>query len=178
MCDATRRRADRVPLSGGVSSVPLSGGVLRIHAIERRQHVAGSAAEVFEFFADAYNLESITPPWLRFEVTSPPLEMGAGSEIAYRLRLHGAPVRWVTRIEAWEPPHRFVDVQLRGPYRLWHHTHTLEPYGEGVLMHDSVRYALPFGPLGELVHRALVRRDLELIFDFRHEAIERRFGSP
>lgn len=151
---------------------------MRIHALERRQRVAGNPAEVFRFFADAYNLERITPPWLRFRVRSQPLEMGAGAEIRYTLRLHGVPIRWVSRIDVWEPPYRFVDVQIHGPYRLWHHTHSLEPDGEGVLMRDAVRYALPFGPLGELVHRAFVRRDLERIFDFRHDAIERRFGSP
>ena len=151
---------------------------MKIQALERRQRVAGSAAEVFEFFADAYNLERITPPRLRFKVRSQPPEMGAGAEIRYSLRLHGVPVRWVSRIDLWEPPHRFVDVQVHGPYRLWHHTHSLEPDGDHVLMHDAVRYALPFGPLGELVHRALVRRDLERIFDYLHDAIERWFGLP
>jgi ligand-binding SRPBCC domain-containing protein len=150
---------------------------VRIHALERRQRVAGRPPEVFEFFADAYNLAKITPPWLRFKVRSQPLKMVAGAEIRYSLRLHGLPIRWISRIDAREPPHQFVDVQLHGPYRLWHHTHSLEPGDDHVLMRDAVRYALPFGPLGELVHRALVRRDLERIFDFRSEAIEHRFGS-
>jgi ligand-binding SRPBCC domain-containing protein len=148
---------------------------VRIHLIERNQRVAGSAADVFEFFADAYNLEAITPPGLCFRVRSAPAEMGVGAELRYSLRLHGVPVPWISRIDVWEPPHRFVDVQVRGPYRLWHHTHTVEPDGDYALMHDVVEYALPFGPLGEVVHRGLIRRDLERIFDFRHEAIERRF---
>jgi ligand-binding SRPBCC domain-containing protein len=153
--------------------------VLRIHALERRQPVVGSPAEVFQFFADPHNLEKITPPWLRFKVCSRPSEMVAGAEIRYSLRLHGVPIRWVSRIDVWEPPRRFVDVQVHGPYRLWHHTHSLEPGGDhDVLMLDAVRYALPFGPVGELIDRALVHHDLERIFDYRHEAIERRFGSP
>jgi ligand-binding SRPBCC domain-containing protein len=151
---------------------------LRIHALKRRQRVAGSPAELFQFFADAYNLEKITPPWLRFKVRSQPREMAAGAEIRYSLRLHGFPIRWVSRIDVWEPPHQFVDVQVHGPYRLWHHTHSLEPGGDHVLMLDAVRYALPFGPLGELLHRRLVRRDLERIFDYRRKAIEHRFRSP
>ena len=151
---------------------------MRIHALERRQHVVGDTTEVFRFFADAYNLERITPPWLRFKVRSRPREMAAGAEIRYSLRLHGLPISWVSRIDAWEPPRRFVDVQVKGPYRLWHHTHSLEPAGHHVLMLDAVRYALPFGPLGELLHRTLVRRDLERIFDYRHEAIERTFNAP
>jgi len=149
---------------------------MSVHLLERHQRVPGSPADVFEFFADAYNLEAITPPWLHFRVRSAPAEMGVGAEIRYSLRLHGIPIRWVSRIDAWEPPHRFVDVQIPGPYRLWRHTHTIAPDGDHVLIHDAVEYALPFGPLGELARRAVVRRDLERIFDFRREVIERRFG--
>jgi ligand-binding SRPBCC domain-containing protein len=127
---------------------------------------------VFAFFADAFNLERITPPWLGFRVLTPgPVTMGRDTRIEYRLRLHGLPIRWLTRIEAWEPPVRFADVQIRGPYRLWHHTHTFEPDDAGTLMRDTVRYALPLGPLGELARRAFVARDLERIFDFRRDAV-------
>ena len=97
--------------------------------------------------------------------------MGVGTFIQYRLRLHGVPVRWDTLIQAWEPPRRFVDVQVRGPYRLWHHTHELSPLDGGrTLMRDTVRYALGFGALGALAHRAVVRRDLEAIFAYRARA--------
>ena len=141
--------------------------------LTREQHLPAEPAEVFPFFGDARNLEAITPPWLGFRVVTPePVAMAAGTLIEYRLRLRGVPVRWRTRIEAWEPPHRFVDVQLSGPYRLWHHTHTFEPApGGGTTMRDVVRYALPLGPLGALAHRALVKRDLERIFDFRRDAV-------
>src|SRR5918997_5030628 len=96
---------------------------MRIHRLERTQRLAAPPGEVFEFFADALNLEAITPAWLSFRVITPgPIEMRPGALIEYRLRLHGVPVRWLTRIEVWEPGRRFVDVQVRGPYRLWHHT--------------------------------------------------------
>jgi len=147
---------------------------MRVHVLQREQRLPAPPDAVFPFFADAANLEAITPPLLRFRVVTPgPVEMGAGTFIQYSLRLRGLPVRWDTLIQAWEPPHRFVDVQVRGPYRLWHHTHELEPLdgGSATLMRDTVRYALGFGPAGELAHRLLVRRDLEAIFDFRAERV-------
>jgi ligand-binding SRPBCC domain-containing protein len=147
------------------------------YVLERAQVLPGYPNEVFAFFSDAFNLEAITPPWLRFRIVTPrPIEMAEGTLIEYCLELHRLPVRWLTRIETWEPGRRFVDVQVRGPYRLWHHTHTFEPSGEGTLVRDRVRYALPLGPLGRLAHAAFVRRDLERIFDFRHEEVARRLG--
>jgi ligand-binding SRPBCC domain-containing protein len=153
---------------------------VRIHTLQREQLLPGTPHEVFPFFADARNLEAITPPLLRFRVLTPePLEMRVGTHIQYRLRLRGVPVSWHTTIQAWEPPHRFVDVQLRGPYALWHHTHTFAPApgGDGTVMRDVVRYAIGFGPFGELAHRFLVRRDLAAIFDFRAEAIPRLLAT-
>ncbi len=146
---------------------------MRTHTLHREQRLPGTPEEVFPFFADARNLEAITPPLLRFEVVTPgDIEMGVGTLIQYRLRLRGVPVSWLTSIQAWDPPHRFVDTQVRGPYAPWHHTHTFAPDGDGgTLMTDTVRYAIGFGPLGDLAHRLFVRRDLEGIFDFRREAI-------
>jgi ligand-binding SRPBCC domain-containing protein len=145
--------------------------------LERRQLIPRPRREVFAFFADAHNLEALTPPWLRFGLTSKgAMEMGPGTLIAYRMRVHGIPVRWLTRIEEWQPEERFVDRQLRGPYRLWHHTHTFEIHPEGTLMVDRVRYLLPFGPLGDLAHLAFVRRDLRSIFDYRRETVLRLLG--
>jgi ligand-binding SRPBCC domain-containing protein len=144
------------------------------HLLLREQVVPGAPRDVFEFYADAANLERITPGWLGFRiVTSSPIEMAPGTLIEYRLKLHRVPVRWLTRIETWEPGKRFVDVQVQGPYRLWHHTHTFEPHREGTRVRDRVRYALPFGPLGELAHRLFVQRDLERIFDFRHASVSK-----
>jgi ligand-binding SRPBCC domain-containing protein len=147
----------------------------RVHLLERSQRVGIPIQEAFAFYGDALNLERITPPLLGFEVTTPrPIEMGKGTLIEYRLKLHRVPVRWRTRIEAWEPPRRFVDVQIRGPYSLWEHTHTFEEDGpEATIIRDRVRYSIPFGPLGELADRLLVRRDLKQIFDYRRDAVAR-----
>jgi ligand-binding SRPBCC domain-containing protein len=145
------------------------------YTLERSQRLQLPVERAFAFYADARNLEAITPPWLGFRViTAGPIEMAAGTLIDYRLKLRGLPVRWRTRIEAWEPPHRFVDTQLRGPYALWEHTHSFKPDGpDAVVIADHVRYALPLGPLGRLAHAAVVRRDLERIFDYRAEAVRR-----
>ena len=147
--------------------------MMAIHTLRREQVVDAPPAAVFAVFADPLKLEAITPPLLRFAViTPPPIAMGVGTFIQYRLRVHGVPVRWDTLIQAWEPPHRFVDVQVRGPYRLWHHTHELSPLdGDRTLMRDTVRYALGFGALGALAHRMIVRRDLETIFAYRAQRV-------
>jgi ligand-binding SRPBCC domain-containing protein len=113
----------------------------RVHILEREQRVEIPIEKAFAFYGDAGNLERITPPWAGFEVMTPePIEMGVGTLIEYRLRLHRVPVRWRTRIEAWEAPRRFVDVQIRGPYSLWEHTHTFEEDGPGAtIIEDRVR---------------------------------------
>jgi ligand-binding SRPBCC domain-containing protein len=147
------------------------------YVLEREQVLPVGVDEAFAFFGDALNLQRITPAWLHFRVVTPePIAMAAGTLIAYRLRLHGLPVRWLTRIETWEPGVRFVDVQLRGPYALWHHTHEFTAQGAQTLMRDRVRYALPLGPLGRAAHAVLVRRDLERIFDFRQAAVAAHFA--
>ncbi len=146
---------------------------VHVHTLRREQRLPGTPEEVFRFFGDARNLEAITPPLLRFRVLTPdPIAMGPGALIRYRLRVRGMPVGWLTAIREWDPPHRFVDEQLRGPYALWHHTHSFEALDDGgTLMTDVVRYALPFGALGELARRLFVGRDVEAIFDFRARRI-------
>jgi ligand-binding SRPBCC domain-containing protein len=150
------------------------------HVLRREQRLPGTPERVFPFFADAGNLEAITPPWLGFRIVTPrPIEMRVGTLIEYRLTLHRLPVSWLTRIEEWQPGVRFVDMQLRGPYALWHHTHEFAPAGpDATLMRDTVRWALPLGPLGEAARRAFVARDLEAIFAFRHDEVARRLTSP
>src|SRR3954464_6831358 len=145
----------------------------RIHLLRREQRLAAPPEAVFGFFADARNLEAITPPLLRFRLLTPePVVMGVGAFLQYALRVHGVPVRWDTLIQAWEPPWRFVDVQVRGPYRLWHHTHELTALDDGrTLMRDPVRYGLGLGVLGTLAHRGIVRRDLEAIYAYRAERV-------
>ena len=148
---------------------------MRVHELTRVQRLPGSPEDVFPFFADARNLEAITPALLRFEVVTPdPIEMRVGTLIQYRLRLRGLPIRWLTSIQAWEPPYRFVDVQVSGPYALWHHTHSFARDGDTTVMTDVVRYAIGLGPLGDLAHRLFVRRDVAAIFDFRYEALAAR----
>jgi ligand-binding SRPBCC domain-containing protein len=153
---------------------------MSFHVLRREQRLPGPPEAVFPFFADARNLEAITPPLLRFRLLTPePVEMGVGTFLQYALRLRGVPVRWDTLIQAWEPPHRFVDVQVRGPYRLWHHTHELLPLDDGTatLMRDTVRYAMPLGLVGEVARRAVVTRDLDAIFAFRAERVPALLAS-
>ncbi|MBX3315823.1 MAG: SRPBCC family protein [Phycisphaeraceae bacterium] len=136
-----------------------------------------SPEDVFPFFADAHNLETITPPFLRFSVLTPaPIHMATGTLIDYRLRLRGVPIRWRTRIAAWEPPHRFIDEQLKGPYRLWHHEHLFMPEDGGTRCVDRVTYAVPGGPgLEGLIERGFVRRDVERIFEYRRARLAELF---
>ena len=145
-----------------------------VHVIERVQVVGRPVDDVFEFFSLARNLEKLTPRWLQFEVLTPePIEMRSGTTIDYRLRLHGFPLRWTSLIEDWEPGRRFVDRQIRGPYRLWHHTHEFAPHPDGTLVRDRVRYEVPLGAAGELAGALFVRRDLDRVFDFRRRAVGR-----
>jgi ligand-binding SRPBCC domain-containing protein len=130
--------------------------------------------EVFAFFADAFNLETITPPWLKFEVLPPrPIEMRVGLRIDYRLQLRGLPFRWQSAITAWEPPSRFVDEQRRGPYRAWIHEHIFEERDGGTLARDEVRYDV-IG--GRLVNTLFVRRDVEEIFRYRQKKLQEVFA--
>jgi ligand-binding SRPBCC domain-containing protein len=130
--------------------------------------------EVFAFFAEARNLEAITPPWLSFHVeTAAPIAMQSGRLIDYRLRVHGIPLRWQSEISVWEPPYRFVDEQRRGPYRMWHHEHTFVECDDGTLVRDQVDYAVPGG---RLVNLLLVRRDLRKIFRYRSQKLREIFA--
>lgn len=146
--------------------------------VQRSQRIPLPPGEAFEFFGDARNLERVTPPWLGFRVVTPgPVEMGRGTLIRYRLRLHGVPVGWLTEILEWEPGVRFRDVQVSGPYALWDHVHTFEPDGNGgTNMGDLVKYEIPFAWLGRVTNALFVRRDVERIFDFRASEIARLMG--
>lgn len=140
----------------------------RTYTLERTQLIPRPLLEVFPFFSDAKNLEAITPAFLHFKILTPgAIPMQAGTLIDYRIRLLGLPLFWRTKIETFEPPHRFSDVQVRGPYRLWHHTHEFVETPEGTLMTDLVRYQMPMGPLGSLVHALWTHRTLQRIFDHR-----------
>ena len=133
--------------------------------LKTEQKIEKSQDQLFTFFSDAHNLAEITPPWLNFRMlTLAPIEMKVGTLIDYRLKLRGIPIRWQSEITAWDPPHRFVDEQRRGPYRCWTHTHTFVPVPDGTLIRDEVEYAV-LG--GWLVQKFFVAPDIEKIFAYR-----------
>lgn len=148
------------------------GESLGTHRLERRQVLAGSLESVFAFFEDPRNLEAITPPWLRFQVRATTDErVRLGTVIDYRLRWQGVPMRWRSRISEYEPGVMFADEMLVGPYRRWYHRHRFRAVASGVEMVDVVEYALPLGVLGRLTHSAVIRAQLEKIFDYRRDKI-------
>ncbi len=155
----------------------------RGHTLSTELQVAEAPADVFKFFSDPFQLETITPPWLHFSVESTePIVMAEATLIDYRLRIHGLPIRWRSVISVWEPGVRFVDEQVRGPYRYWRHEHTFEPHGDGTIVRDVVRYAVPFG---RLLHPLFVKHELRRIFAYRHRRlstiftpVDRQIDSP
>ena len=143
---------------------------MKTFLFKTQQTLERPLTEVFEFFSNAHNLAEITPPWLNFEVLTPaPIEMTVGTRIDYRLKLRGFPIRWQSEITEWNPPHFFADEQRRGPYRLWRHTHTFDKVKEGVVVGDTVEYAV-WG--NELIGRLFVRPDIEKIFAYRAEQLK------
>lgn len=155
-----------------ISITALGGGRYRLEAA---CEVAAPLDEVFPFFADAGNLQRITPPLLHFEILTPrPLEMGVGAMIDYKLRVRGLPMRWRSEITAWDPPHRFVDEQRKGPYRFWIHEHTFEDRGGRTALRDSVEYGVPGGAL---VHKLFVGPDVRKIFAYRTRVMQELFGA-
>lgn len=146
------------------------------HILERRQIIERPRREVFDFFADAGNLEKITPPELNFKIiTAQPINIKQGAFIDYRLKLRGIPITWKTEITQWNPPFDFVDTALKSPYKQWIHLHTFADGENGeTIMEDRVRYRLPFEPFGDLAHR-YVKKELNYIFDYRWKVIEKVF---
>jgi ligand-binding SRPBCC domain-containing protein len=141
------------------------------------QFVPRPVNEVFEFFSQAGNLEKLTPEWLHFHIRSiEPTPVRLGTLIKYSLRWRIFPIRWTTEIIEWNPPHGFVDVQLKGPYKLWRHEHRFAAEGKGTRITDEVQYTLPFGIFGAIAHQLRVRKDVETIFAYRYETVERLFG--
>jgi ligand-binding SRPBCC domain-containing protein len=148
---------------------------VKTSTFESVQEIAVPLATVFPFFADPRNLETITPPWLQFRILTPgAIQMRPGALIDYRIRIRGIPVRWRTGITVWDPPHRFVDRQIRGPYRLWVHEHTFSEENGATKMRDRVEYAVPGG---EIIRRLLVAPDVERIFRYRRAVLERVFAN-
>ena len=148
---------------------------MKTFVLESELSIGLSPEEVFPFFADAHNLEKITPKFLQFRVLTPrPIEMKVGTLIDYRLKIRGLPIRWQSEITAWEPPYRFVDEQRRGPYRRWRHEHVFEEDRGRTLCRDRVEYAT-WG--GNLVNSLFVRRDVEKIFAYRREVLDQLLGA-
>jgi len=150
---------------------------MKTFEISTKQYINKPLEVVFEFFSKPENLEMITPASLSFNILTPtPIKMGKGSLIDYTIRLFGIPIHWRTLISDYEPPFRFVDQQIKGPYTFWHHTHTFQSVDGGVEIIDKVKYSLPMGWLGTLAHSIWVRKDLEKIFEHRKTVIQNYFG--
>ena len=153
--------------------IRLHGGAFELRA---SVHLSQDLDVVFNFFSDARNLELLTPPMLNFStLTESPIVMKVGALIDYRLKIRGIPLRWRTEITAWDPPHRFEDTQLKGPYRQWIHEHAFVDEGDTTLMQDMVRYKV-LG--GRLVHALLVKRDVVKIFGYRKQVLRDLWGDP
>ncbi len=148
-----------------------------IYTVHFEQQVPRPRDEVFNFFSRAENLEVITPAWLNFKIVSvDPAPVRRGTQIDYKLRLHGIRLRWTSEIVEWEPPHGFVGLQLRGPYKLWRHEHRFQSREGGTLITDTVILSLPFGPLGALAYKLKVGSEVQQIFAFREAKIRELFG--
>ena len=147
-----------------------------VYALQTEQFLPVPIDSVFEFFSRPENLQSITPPWLDFRIVESPRDVQVGSLIRYSLRWRLIPVHWLTEITAWDPPHRFVDKQISGPYTLWEHEHKFIAEKGGTRIYDTVRYSLPFAALGRFSHFVWIAADLKKIFDFRRAKIEELFA--
>ena len=152
---------------------------MRVRTLIIEQWLPRPRHEVFDFFSDAHNLEVLTPAWLHFRILTPyPIPMQSGTQIEYRLRWRGVPLFWRTEISVWEPPHRFVDRQIKGPYRQWVHEHTFAERDGGTLMRDRIDYAVPGWLVEPIVARLIVTPDVERIFAHRRQKMQELLGSP
>ena len=151
-----------------------------VYTIRTDVTLGRSLDDTFDFFSDAGNLEAITPPELRFSIKTPlPIEMKQGALIEYNLSLYGVPFSWLTEISVWEPGVRFIDQQIAGPFKVWHHEHCFESLApDKTRIRDQVRYVLPFEPFARIVH-PLVRTKLDRIFSYRTDKVrEIMDGGP
>ena len=149
---------------------------MNIYTLECMIITSAGLEETFAFFENPRNLAKITPPWMGFEIVTPDLEMNKGLVIDYRFRWLGLPMTWRTLISDYNPPHLFVDEALKSPYKLWRHRHTFEATENGTIVRDRVDYALPFGPLGAIANKLMVRKQLEEIFAYRQQKIRELIG--
>ena len=151
---------------------------MKMRLLEKTIFIHQPREQVFEFFSKAENLDKVTPNWLNFKIiTSTPIEMKKGAIIDYKLKLYGMPVKWQTEITEWQPPYRFIDVQVKGPYRLWVHEHIFEERDGGTLMTDRVQYLAPGYFLEPIVHKLFVLRDVDRIFRYREKVFSNIFNT-
>jgi ligand-binding SRPBCC domain-containing protein len=149
---------------------------MKIHTLQKGQFLARPLEEVFSFFEKPNNLATITPPWLGFRIISAtPIVMKQGAIFEYSVRVMGIRMPWKSLIAEYQPPFRFVDEQLAGPYSFWRHTHSFSELARGTKIYDRVCYAVPLGMMGNFVQSLVVRKQLEAIFDYRAKAINRIF---
>ena len=152
--------------------------VLKIYELKKKVTIPAPIEDVFSFFSDAGNLNLITPPWLYFKILTPlPIVMEKNALIDYAIKLLGLQFVWKTEIAVWQPPDKFIDRQIKGPYRVWEHTHMFMEKGEGTQMEDVVRYAVPGFVLSPLIHFLFVRPRLEKIFAFREQRLLALFSK-
>ncbi len=148
---------------------------MKLYRLYSEVYVQKRITEVFPFFSDAGNLQELTPPWVNFRIETPgPIEMKTGQNIDYKLRVHGIPLNWRSEITVWEPPLRFVDEQVRGPYKVWHHEHRFEERGNATVCIDEVHYAVPGGAL---INKLFVEPDVRKIFEYRRQRLLEIFRS-
>lgn len=149
-----------------------------LHTLRRTQRIPQPLHSVFPFFAAPENLEIITPPSFQMHILTPrPIEMRQDAIFDYYIQTRGLNLRWTTIITVYDPPHRFVDLQLAGPYAYWHHSHSFEEKNGETIIHDEVRYVPPYGIFGEILHKMFIRRDLEAIFAYRSAVIADHFSA-
>ena len=151
---------------------------MKVHRLNKKQKISKNISEVFDFFSRPENLSKITPKILGFNIMTPsPIKMKEGQLIDYTINILIFPIRWTTMITEYDPPHRFVDQQIKGPYSMWHHTHTFKEVDKNeTLIEDVILYTMPLGPVGNIVHSLYVRRDLENIFRYRKKTINEIFS--
>ncbi len=152
---------------------------MKLYKLHQKQVLPTTLADAWDFFSRPQNLEKITPPFLRFEIRNgAPPKMYAGMIVEYRIRdASGIPMTWVTEITRVDEPYLFIDEQRFGPYKFWHHQHYFREVEGGIEAEDIVHYAMPFGPIGQLVHAVYVKRQLQQIFDFRKRFLEEKYGK-
>ena len=144
--------------------------------LKRRQWLPYRLEDVFQFFSDAHNLEQITPPWLHFKILDQSTDqIGRGTVFDYKIRIRGLPIKWRSLITQWNKGSDFVDVQIKGPYRVWHHTHRFFEYRNGTWIEDEIYYKPPVIPFISILIDAFVNRDVRVIFDYRQKTIEKIF---